>query len=88
MRSCISFIGGFMNFGQFVSKYVTYDNAKEYASVTDKIALVSDITGLSVDHRFIAPLEFMLDEYLGYGHEVVNYHQQTKVGTIPANFFL
>jgi hypothetical protein len=87
MQSRISY-GGFMTFGEFVSKYVTYDNAKEYASITDKIAFVSDITGLSVDHRFVPAIENFLDNYLSLGIEVAHVCQPTKVGTIPANFFL
>lgn len=65
-----------MTFGEYVKQYVTLDNALEYASVTDKMAFVSDITGLSIDHRFIGALEDRLDRIT-----------TTKVGAIPANFF-
>ena len=65
-----------MTYGEYVARYVTLENALEYASVTDKIAFVSDITGLSVDHRFIGGIEDRLDRIT-----------TTKVGAIPANFF-
>jgi hypothetical protein len=76
-----------MKFFEYVNQYVTYENAKEYAGITDKIAFVSDITGLSVDHRFVPALEKFLDNYLGLGIEVAHVCQQTKVGSAPANFF-
>ena len=65
-----------MTYGEYVKQYVTLDNALEYASVTDKMVFVSDLTGLSVDHRFIGWIEDRL-----YGLT------QTKTGAIPANFF-
>jgi hypothetical protein len=65
-----------MTYGEYVARYVTLENALEYASVTDKIAFVSDITGLSVDHRFVGGIEDRLDRIT-----------TTKVGAIPANFF-
>ena len=65
-----------MTFGEYVKQYVTLDNALEYASVNDKIAFVSDLIGLSVDHRFTTHIENRLDDLT-----------QTKVGAIPANFF-
>jgi len=65
-----------MTFGEYVKQYVTLDNALEYARITDKMAFVSDITGLSIDHRFIGALEDRLDRIT-----------TTKVGAIPSNFF-
>ena len=65
-----------MTYGEYVARYVTLDNALEYASVTDKLAFISDLTGLSVDHRFIGGIEDRLDRIT-----------TTKVGAIPANFF-
>jgi hypothetical protein len=40
------------------------------------MAFVSDITGLSIDHRFIGGIE---DRLIGL--------TSTKTGAIPANFF-
>jgi hypothetical protein len=77
-----------MKFFEYVNQYVTYENAKEYAGITDKIAFVSDITGLSVNNRFVPALENFLDNYLSLGIEVAHFCQQTKVGSAPANFFL
>jgi hypothetical protein len=71
-----SFNGGFMTYGEYVKQYVTLENALEYARLTDKMAFVSDITGLSIDHRFIGGIENRLDRIT-----------TTKVGAIPANFF-
>jgi len=65
-----------MTFNEYVKQYVNLENALEYARVTDKMAFVSDITGLSVDHRFIGGLEDSLDSLTS-----------TKTGAIPANFF-
>ena len=65
-----------MTYGEYVKQFVTLDNALEYSKVTDKIAFVSDLTGLSVDHRFVGALEDRLDRITS-----------TKVGAIPANFF-
>lgn len=65
-----------MTFGEYVARYVTLDNALEYARITDKMAFVSDITGLSIDHRFIGAIEDRLNSIT-----------TTKVGAIPANFF-
>lgn len=65
-----------MTYGEYVKQYVTLDNALEYARLTDKMAFVSDITGLSIDHRFIGGIEDRLDRLTS-----------TKVGAIPANFF-
>jgi hypothetical protein len=70
------YLGGFMTYGEYVKQYVTLDNALEYARLTDKMAFVSDITGLSIDHRFIERLE---DRLIGL--------TSTKTGAIPANFF-
>jgi hypothetical protein len=75
MQSRIYF-GGFMTYGEYVKQYVTLDNALEYARLTDKMAFVSDITGLSIDHRFIGGIE---DRLIGL--------TSTKTGAIPANFF-
>jgi hypothetical protein len=71
-----SFNGGFMTYGEYVKQYVTLENALEYARVTDKIAFVSDLTDLSIDHRFVGWIEDRLDRIT-----------TTKVGAIPANFF-
>ena len=65
-----------MTYGEYVKQYVTLENALEYARLTDKMAFVSDITGLSIDHRFIGGIENRLDRIT-----------TTKVGAIPANFF-
>jgi hypothetical protein len=65
-----------MTYGEYVKQFVTLDNALEYASVTDKLVFVSDLIGLSVDHRFTDAIEDRLDGLT-----------QTKVGAIPANFF-
>jgi hypothetical protein len=70
------YLGGFMTYGEYVKQYVTLENALEYARLTDKMAFVSDITGLSIDHRFIGGIEDRLDRIT-----------TTKVGAIPANFF-
>jgi hypothetical protein len=70
------YLGGFMTYGEYVKQYVNLDNALEYARLTDKMAFVSDITGLSIDHRFIGHLEDRLISIT-----------TTKVGAIPANFF-
>lgn len=65
-----------MTYGEYVKQYVTLDNALEYARLTDKMAFVSDITGLSIDHRFIGGIEDRLISLIS-----------TKTGAIPANFF-
>jgi hypothetical protein len=65
-----------MTYGEYVKQFVTLDNALEYARVTDKLVFVSDLTGLSVDHRFIGHIEDRLDRIT-----------TTKLGAIPANFF-
>jgi hypothetical protein len=66
-----------MTYGEYIKQYVTLDNALEYSRLTDKMAFVSDITGLSIDHRFIGYLEDRLISLTS-----------TKVGSVPANFFL
>jgi hypothetical protein len=65
-----------MTFGEYVKQYVTLENALEYSKQRDQIAWVSDLTGLSVDHRFTTQIENRLDGLT-----------QTKVGAIPADFF-
>jgi hypothetical protein len=42
-------------------KYLTEANAQEYATLTDKIAFCSDITGLSVDSRRLEEFENNLE---------------------------
>lgn len=42
-------------------KYLTEENAQEYATLTDKIAFCSDITGLSVDSRRLEEFENNLE---------------------------
>ena len=46
-----------INLGQ----YLTAENAKEYATLNDKIAFCSDITGLSVDSRRLEEFEDNLE---------------------------
>jgi hypothetical protein len=46
-----------INLGQ----YLTVENAQEYASLTDKIAFCSDITGLSVSSRRLEEFEDNLE---------------------------
>jgi hypothetical protein len=50
-----------MTFGEYVKQYVTLENALEYSKQRDQIAWVSDLTGLSVDHRFTTQIENRLD---------------------------
>lgn len=50
-----------MTFGEYVKQYVTLENALEYSKQRDQIAWVSDLIGLSVDHRFTTQIENRLD---------------------------
>jgi hypothetical protein len=50
-----------MTFGEYVKQYVNLENALEYSKQRDQIAWVSDLTGLSVDHRFTTQIENRLD---------------------------
>lgn len=45
-----------------LTQYLTADNAKEYASLTDKLVFCSDLTGLSVDSRLLARFENDLEK--------------------------
>jgi hypothetical protein len=44
-----------------LNKYLTEENAQEYATLTDKIAFCSDITGLSVSSRRLEEFENNLE---------------------------
>ena len=45
----------------YLDKYLTVENAQEYATLTDKIAFCSDITGLSVSSRRLEEFENNLE---------------------------
>ena len=51
------------------AKYITPENAKEYAETNDKLAYCSDITGLSISSTLLIPFEIHLEQLavrLGY----------------------
>lgn len=74
-----------MAFKEFCEKYLTEENIAAYKADPEKLVFVSDLTGLSVDHRFVDRLDAMFCNRLQDAEENALKAKKMEITSIKAN---
>lgn len=74
-----------IGFIEFSKKYLTEENIEAYRVNPDKLVFVSDLTGLSVDDRFVNRLDMMFTNTLTEAEDNARKAKKMEITSIKVN---